>query len=50
MTYSEGSYTLTYPNLENNIYWQRRREICYYANHDNLSIEVATKAWAGFTA
>ena len=50
MLCSKGSYTLTYPDLEDNVYWQRRHEICYYANHEVLSIEDATKVWAGITA
>ena len=51
MTHSEGSCTLIYPDqLEDNVYWQRRDEICYYAYHHGLSIEDATKVWAGITA
>lgn len=51
MTHSEGSCTLTYPDqLEDNVYWQRRDEICCYAYRKGLSIEDATKVWAGITA
>ena len=50
MTHSEGSCTLTYPDLlEENIFWRRRAEICFWAKYDNMSVEDMTGPWAGNT-
>lgn len=49
MSYSEGSYALDYPGLEDNIYWRRRREICFWAICGNVSVEKITIPWAGST-
>ena len=45
MTHSEDSYTPTHPNLEDNVYWQSRQALCYFANLDGRSEEDESIKW-----
>ena len=45
MTHSEDSYTPTHPDLEDNVYWQSRQALCYFANLDGRSEEDESIKW-----
>lgn len=45
MTHSEDLYTPTHPDLEDNVYWQSRQALCYYANLDGRSEEDESIKW-----
>ena len=45
MTHYEDSYIPTHPDLEDNVYWQSRQALCYYANLDGRSEEDESIKW-----